>query len=315
VGLLLDLHKFPQQEGLSPEEEFWSFIHRFPSVAKQFAKARPVRGFVASGRLQYSSSRIVGPRWCLTSHAGAFIDPLFSSGLMITIGTITLLADALVKAFKADDFSAERFAVVEEFVQQSFAQFDRVVAASYVSFKDFELWNAWGRIYLTGVVFGALSPLRCYLKFLSTGNISALADIDALPYRSVAGSGLPETQKVFDRGFAEVMSVRTEGKDPKQAAQNLFDLLQTVDFLPPSFGIGRPDQHAPTALTLPKMARDLGWFQKRSPPWVRETFFDWTASAYLNYTLRGVLRMVALPLRRGFDPLREMLTSWHPHWK
>jgi FADH2 O2-dependent halogenase len=314
VGLLLDADRFPPQEGLAPEDELRSFIERFPSVARQFRRARPVRNTVGTGRLQYSSGRITGERWCLTSHAGAFIDPLFSSGLPITIGTITLLADALLKAFRDDDFAAERFAAVEDFVQQSFAQFDRVVSASYVSFRDFALWNAWGRIYLTGVLLGALSPLRCYVKYLATGDRSALEDIDRLPYRGIAGSGFSEAQKVFDRGFAEVMSVCEGGKDPGQAAGNLFAILKGVDFVPPTFRLGDPEHHAPATFTLPVMTRDLPWYQKRGPRWVREAFFDWPPAAYLKYTLKGLVRLVAASGRRALDPFREALTSWHPHW-
>ena len=217
VGLLLDVDRFPRQEQLAPEAELRSFIQRFPSVARQFEKARPVRNTIATGRLQYSSRRIVGERWCLTAHAGAFIDPLFSSGLPITIGTITLLAEALLKAFRDDDFCLDRFAAVEEFVQHSFAQFDRIISASYVSFRDFALWNAWGRIYLTGVLLGALSPMRRYLKYLDTGDRTHLEAIDRVPYRPIAGFGFAAAQKVFDRGYEEVMRVRSEGKDPHQA--------------------------------------------------------------------------------------------------
>jgi FADH2 O2-dependent halogenase len=314
VGLVLDLDKFPTQEGLAPAEELRSFIQRFPSVARQFERARPVRNLVATGRLQYSSSRVVGERWCLTSHAGAFIDPLFSSGLMITIGTITLLADALLKAFRDDDFAVERFAAVEEFVQESFRQFDRVVSASYVSFRDFDLWNAWGRIYLAGVVFGVLSPLRCYIKYLGTGDCAVLAEIDRLPYRGVAGSGFVETQKVFDRGFAEVMKVRAGDKDARQAARDLFAILDEIDFIPRGFRLADPGRHAPPSFTLPAMAGDLPWYRRRAPAWVRESFFDWSLAAYLKYTAKGLLRLVGVSLRRGLDPVREALSSWHPHW-
>jgi FADH2 O2-dependent halogenase len=313
VGLLLDLERFPQQEGVPPEEEIRSFIERFPSVARQFKKARAVRGFVGTGRLQYSSSRIVGERWCLTSHAGAFIDPMFSSGLMITIGTISLLADALLKAFRDDDFAVERFTAVEEFVQHAFNQFDRVVSASYVSFKEFELWNAWGRIYLTGVVLGALGPLRCYLKFLDTGDRSVLAATDHLPYRGVAGSGFPEQQRLFDRGFAEVMTVRTEGKDPHVAAKNIFALLEEVDFIPPSFHLA-DGTHRAAMLTLPQMRHNIPWVLKRSPLWVRESFFDWSHFTYLKYMAKGISHEVRRSLGRGFDPLRDAFSSWHPHW-
>ncbi|HEY7314079.1 MAG TPA: tryptophan 7-halogenase [Gemmataceae bacterium] len=314
VGVLLDVERFPRRDDLSPEAELLSFIRRFPSVARQFERAEPVRNTIATGRLQYSSRRVVGERWCLTSHAGAFIDPLFSSGLPITISTITLLADALLKAFRDDDFSLERFAAVEEFVQQSFGQFDRVVSASYVSFRDFALWNAWGRIYLTGVLFGALSPMRCYLKYLDTGDRAALEAIDRVPYRPIAGSGFAAAQKIFDRGFEEIMRVRSEGKEPRQTARDLFAILRDVDFVPPAFRLADPEQHAPSPFTLLKMARDLPWYQKRSPQWVRDTFFDWSPSVYVKYTMKGVLSLLGTSIRRSFDPLREAFSSWHPHW-
>jgi len=314
VGLLLDVDHFPRQDGLSPEEEMRSFFRRFPTVARQFERAELVRNTIATGRLQYSSRQIVGERWCLTSHAGAFIDPLFSSGLPITIGTITLLADALLKAFRQDDFSLERFAAVEDFVQHSFGQFDRVVSASYVSFRDFELWNAWGRIYLTSVLFGTLSPMRCYLKYLDTGDRTALEAIDRVPYRPIAGSGFAETQKIFDRGFEEIMRVRSGEAEPHQTAQNLFTILKDVDFVPPAFRLADPEQHAPSPFTLPKMVRDLPWYQKHAPQWVRDTFFDWSPTLYLKYTMTGVLKQLATSIRRAFDPLREAFSSWHRHW-
>jgi FADH2 O2-dependent halogenase len=314
VGLLLDIDRFPQPEGVPPEEEMRAFFNRFPSIGRQFAKARAVRAFLGTGRLQYSSGQMAGERWCLTSHAGAFIDPLFSSGLMITIGTITLLADALLKACRDDDFAVERFALVGEFAQSAFAQFDRVVSASYVSFKDFDLWNAWGRIYLTGVLLGALTPLRCYFKYRETGDRSMLEAADRLPYRGVTGSGFPESMRIFDKGFAEVMSVRTEGKDPHVAAKNVFGILEEVDFIPPSVHLTDPALRAPLALTIPNMRHDIPWMLKQSPPWMREQLFDWPRTAYLKYTAKGLYRAVTRSMKRGFDPLREAFTAWHPHW-
>src|SRR5262249_4246994 len=162
---------------------------------------------------------------------------------------------------RENDFAVERFAAVEEFVQQSFQQFDRVVSASYVSFRDFDLWNAWGRFYLTGVVFGVLSPLRCYIKYLGTGDPAGLAEIDQPAYRGVAGSGFVETQKIFDRGYAEMMKVRAGQKDAPGAARDLFAILDEVDFIPRAFRLADPERHSPPPFTLPSMAGDMPWYR------------------------------------------------------
>ena len=36
-----------------------------------------------------------------------------------------------------------------------FAHFDRLVSCSYLSFADFELWNAWQRLWMLGSFYGA----------------------------------------------------------------------------------------------------------------------------------------------------------------
>ena len=49
------------------------------SICAQFKAAKAVRNcWVRTGRLQYSSKRIVGDRFCLLGHAVGFIDPLYS---------------------------------------------------------------------------------------------------------------------------------------------------------------------------------------------------------------------------------------------
>lgn len=314
VGLMLDLDRYPQQPGRTPEEELYSFIQRFPSVARQFERARPVRNFVGTGRLQYSSRQMVGERWCLTAHAAAFTDALYSNGLMISIGATTLLVDALLKACRDNDFSRERFLAVEDFIQHGFAQHDRLVWASYVSLRDFSLWNAWSRFYALGLVLGSLGPLRCYLKYLESGDRMLLEAIDQLPYREAAGAGFPSAPQVFNRGFDEIRSVHHDGKDAAVAARNLFGILKGIDFLPPSFDVTDPEQHAPTTFSVPKMLRDIHWVNHRAPKWAREELFDWSPRTYLGYTFKGLARLIGTSLRRGLEPLQHVCAIWQRHW-
>ena len=57
VGLMLDPRVHPAQPDLSPEEEFFQFIGRFPSIAQQFQPAKAVR--------QLDSNR-ADSVWCKT---------------------------------------------------------------------------------------------------------------------------------------------------------------------------------------------------------------------------------------------------------
>jgi hypothetical protein len=101
-----------------------------------------VRDWVSTGRLQFTSTRCFGDRFGLLSHAAGFIDPLFSRGLSNTVEVNGALATTLLAALDDDDLSAERFSAVEQLQQNLIDGNDKLVSASYSSFRDFELWNA-----------------------------------------------------------------------------------------------------------------------------------------------------------------------------
>jgi len=90
VGLTVDPRRYPKPS-IAPDREFQQFLSLFPSVARQFADAKSVRPWVSTGRLQYSTTRCVGYRYCLMSHAAGFIDPLFSRGMINTVEVIYAL--------------------------------------------------------------------------------------------------------------------------------------------------------------------------------------------------------------------------------
>lgn len=90
--------------------------------------------------------QVVGDRWCLLPHASDFIDPLFSSGLAVTVMILNALGHRLIDAVRNNCFSTERFSYVQEWTKLSFDYYDKLVSASYTSFDSFELWNAWFRV-------------------------------------------------------------------------------------------------------------------------------------------------------------------------
>ena len=134
-------------------KDFMSFLEeQLPSVAKQFADAEPVRPWIRTGRMQHSSSQSVGYRWALSAHASSFVDPMFSRGLIGAVEVVRSLLPPLLSALERDDFSVEPFAALQATQNRLLDYADRLVWASYVSWRNFDLWNAWYRVWVVGTM-------------------------------------------------------------------------------------------------------------------------------------------------------------------
>ncbi|MFC4891410.1 NAD(P)/FAD-dependent oxidoreductase [Streptomyces beijiangensis] len=98
---------------------------------------------------------MVGDRFCLTSHASGFIDPLYSRGLTNSFEVINVLAYRLIEASQDGDWSLERFQYVEDLQQGLFDVHDDLVYTSFVAFRDYDLWNAVFRTWALSTVLAA----------------------------------------------------------------------------------------------------------------------------------------------------------------
>lgn len=150
VGLQLDPRLYPQRTDLSPADEFFDFIQRFPDLHAQLKDARPVRDWMRIDRLQYSAHHIVGDRFALLAHAAGFIDPLYSKGLYVTHASIFLMADLLLKAKQTGDYSAQAFAPLETMTLNYIQMHDRLVASSFKAWSHYKLWQVYSVLWLLG---------------------------------------------------------------------------------------------------------------------------------------------------------------------
>ena len=150
VGLMLDPRIHPVREDLSPAAEFNSFIARFPSLKSQLTSAKAVRNWTRTDRLQYSSNKIVGDRFCLLGHAAGFIDPLFSKGLYTSLTSVSLLAHLLLEAYKTQDYSAAKFQPLEDTTLAFIRNNDCLIANAYKTFGYYPLWSLYSILWLLG---------------------------------------------------------------------------------------------------------------------------------------------------------------------
>jgi len=309
VGINYDprIHPVPD---CSPEEEFRRFIAQYPAIKPQFERATPVRDWVRTGRLQYSPKQTVGYRWCLTSHAAGFIDALFSRGLSNTMEIINGLVQRLLDAIKDDDFAVERFAYVQELEQGQLDFNDDLVANAYTSFADWDLWDAWFRVWSLSQILATFEVNKAYALFVDSRDPAVLERMEHPWWRvtlstfdpaKVGNADQVAVLKLLTEVSRLVQAVQRGEADARSTADEIRRMLRVADFVPPAFGLADPNNRWTDATTL-KVLNTLRWARKQAPPAIGELAYD------------GLTLFMKKRFAKGeFEPMEELkqvMASW-----
>ncbi len=138
-------------ETIAPEVEFERYLRRWPSVARQFARARPVQPWVRTRRMQRQARRVAGEDWALLAHAAYFLDPLFSSGNAHTLLTIGRLGRALGRHWGKASLEGELVGYERRLLREV-AFVDQLVHGCYRSFRRFDVLAAFVMYYFAGAI-------------------------------------------------------------------------------------------------------------------------------------------------------------------
>nr|AFP87528.1 FADH2-dependent halogenase [Streptomyces sp. CNQ-418] len=268
VGLTLDPRAYPKRPGVTAEEDFWEHANRFPDIARQFEGMKPVREWVSTDRLQYSSTQTVGDRWALLAHAAAFIDPLFSRGLHNTCEAVNVLAWRILRAVDDDDFSAERFEGVNHRQQSLFDGNDKLVAAAYQSFSNHALWSAVFRIWAWGSNAGTFRALEASRLWRKTGDLGHLLELEECKNPGLHWSD--------HEGYGDLFNLMVEQCDAyaqgrvtgQQAADTLYSALEESPFVPRHWGWTEPNLRFINP-TPKRLAKTMYWAATKAQPDVR----------------------------------------------
>ncbi len=136
---------------LAEGEPAWRrLLARFPSIATQFADARPIRSFTWMPRMAYRAAECVGERWAMLPSAAAFIDPLFSTGIPLTLLGIERLASAFGQAgLNLPAYSDATLADADRTA--------RFIAGSYAGFRDFPMFASYSMFYFAAASFSEMA--------------------------------------------------------------------------------------------------------------------------------------------------------------
>ena len=81
-------------------------LDRCPAVKERVAIGKRASGFYATKDYSYRSSRAAGDGWVLVGDAFGFLDPLYSSGVLLALKSGQLAADAIAEGLAKGDTSA-----------------------------------------------------------------------------------------------------------------------------------------------------------------------------------------------------------------
>jgi FADH2 O2-dependent halogenase len=168
--------RFAAELGLADGEAAWRrFLDRYPSVRDQFAGARAIREFTWMPRLTWRAAAAAGPGWAMLPSAAAFVDPLFSTGIPLTLLGIEQLAPLLATG----DFGP--------YAERTLRDADhtaRFVAGCYAGFPDFRSFTDYSMFYFAAASYTEMfrrlrpgTPTRGFLGVEDERFAGALRDL------------------------------------------------------------------------------------------------------------------------------------------
>ena len=139
---------------LADGEPAWRrFVSLYPSIRAQFAMAQPTREFTWMPRLSWRVDRAVGDGWAMLPSAAAFIDPLFSTGIPLTLLGVERLARILEKGRPSggpfDDYEHVTLAEADHTA--------RFIAGCYAAFPRFDQLAAYSMFYFAAASYSEMS--------------------------------------------------------------------------------------------------------------------------------------------------------------
>ena len=314
VGLLLNRDRYPET-GKPAEEEFFEFVDRFPELKKQFEGARAVRDWVAApGRIQYASKQMTGHRFALVPNAAAFIDPLFSSGINLTLAGVDLMAPRILEACRTDDFSTENFQAIDDYFDRAFHHYDLVVSNSFDAFPEYELWDAWYRVWVSGLLVGTELNADLYMRYLETKDRAVLDGTGQAPYNHVLGSGFGPQREVFDAAHAAMERFRAGEATAAEAAADIRGLFADTSFIPKYWRWHDPSVRTTPAFTLWGMTRLYFWHRLKTPREIGRQLYGWGPGTAYRYVFRSILDQSRHSRRRRNTFVRDVFKAWNRDW-
>jgi flavin-dependent dehydrogenase len=135
VGVVAPFDYLFKNRGKDFGKIFNEEVDRTPAVKKRIDGATRVTGYFATKDYSYRTTRAAGDGWVLVGDAWGFLDPLYSSGVLLALKSGELAADAIVEGLKTGDTSGAQLGKWAPTFNQGVDRMRRLVCEYYAGFS------------------------------------------------------------------------------------------------------------------------------------------------------------------------------------
>jgi len=136
VGAVADYdYLFKNRDTKDFEKLYHEEVDKCPAVKQRIGNAKRVAPYRAAKEYSYRSKRAAGDGWVLVGDAFGFLDPLYSSGVLLALKSGQLAADAICEGLAKGDTSAKQLGSWEEDYVRGMERMRSLVCAYYAGFS------------------------------------------------------------------------------------------------------------------------------------------------------------------------------------
>jgi flavin-dependent dehydrogenase len=126
---------FLNRENRDHEAIYFEEVERCPGLQPRIAAAQRVAPFRAAREYSYRTRKGAGDGWVLVGDAFGFLDPLYSSGVLLALRSGSMAADAVCEGLARGDTSAAQLGKWEANFGRGMERMRRLVVAYYEGFN------------------------------------------------------------------------------------------------------------------------------------------------------------------------------------
>ncbi len=117
------------------EATFLEEVENCQAVGQRLAPSERIHDYLATRDFSYRASKVAGKGWVLIGDAFGFLDPLYSSGILLALRSGELAADVIVEGLEKDDLSADQLGKWGPVFNQGLDRMRRLVCEYYRGFN------------------------------------------------------------------------------------------------------------------------------------------------------------------------------------
>ena len=131
VGVVGPIDSLLKSKKQGMQAIFDSQVKKCIPLKKRIQSAEQLFSAKATKDFSYRSSQAAGNGWVLVGDALGFLDPVYSSGILLAFQSGEMAADCIIDAWQNKDFSAQRLSAFQDKFWQGMDAFRKLVYAFY----------------------------------------------------------------------------------------------------------------------------------------------------------------------------------------